>query len=777
MLKFPLAFTLLMPGRLYGVPLRAKSDGRNGVSKTKKMKTREKNKTQITAEVKKLTQKIQELERFREKCEQEKEAYQHSQANLHALIENAKNSIWSVDRAYRILTINSHFKKEFSAAFGKDLEVGMKITECVPPAMSKIWIDRYERALKGESFTVEDEFKTRERTISAEISFNPIRQDKQITGVSVFARDVTERRQTEEALRESEERFKILFQAAPDPYYLSDLKGKLIDGNRMAESLTGYKRQELIGKNFLKMKLLPPSQIPKAARLLVKNAMDISTGPDEFTILRKDGSKVMVGISTHPVKIKDQTLILGIARDITERKRAEEALKESEEKFRMLAEKSPNMIFINKKGRVVYANQKCEEVMGYGRDEFYSPEFDFLSLVEPDSIDIIKENFQKHMKEKDVPPYEYSLVTKTGKKIDGIIMTKLISFGGESAILGIITDITERKQAEEAMRRSEEKYRHLVENTNEVLYALDENGIVSYISPVARTLSGYNPSEIIGKYFVDFIFKDDVEPIQEQYSQRISGSQEPSECRIVTKSGDLKWIRSSGRPIFLNDRFLGIQGVIADITEQKRAEDKIKASLKEKEAMMREIHHRVKNNLQIVSSLLRLQSRSIKSKTLRDTFDIAQNRIKSMALIHEVLYLSENMDKINFSEYIKRISNHLFSMFSRRAKEIQLEVDVGEYYLDIDKAIPCGLIINELVSNAFKHAFPDGKSGKIQVCLNNKLDKYTLVVRDTGVGFPDEVSPDSSETLGLQLVHDLVLQIEGSYELQSDGGTIVKITF
>jgi len=216
---------------------------------------------------------------------------------------------------------------------------------------------------------------------------------------------------------------------------------------------------------------------------------------------------------------------------------------------------------------------------------------------------------------------------------------------------------------------------------------------------------------------------------------------------------------------------------MSDITEQKRVEDEIKASLREKEAMMREIHHRVKNNLQIVSSLLRLQSRSIRSKTLKDTFEIAQNRIKSMALIHEVLYLSENLDKINFSDYIKRITNHLFSMFSRKAKEIQLELDVGEYYLDIDKAIPCGLIINELVSNAFKHAFPNGESGKIQVQLNNNLDRYTMVVRDTGVGFPDDVDTGNTETLGLQLVNDLVKQIDGSYEMQIDGGTTFKIIF
>jgi PAS domain S-box-containing protein len=737
------------------------------------MKIEKKEREQFTQKIEELTRKIEELEKFKGNCIEEKEA----KANLHALIENAKSSIWSVDRSYRILTINSLFKKEFSRTFGIDLREGMKITDCVPPEVSKIWIDRYERALKDENFTVEDVFHVGDKIIHTEISFTPIRQDNQITGVSVFARDVTDRRQTEEALRESEERFKVLFQSAPDAYYLSDLKGKFLDGNKMAERLTGYKRQELIGKNFLKLKLLPPSQIPKAAKLLLKNAKGVSTGPDEFRIQRQDGTEVMVDISTHPVKIKDQILVLGIARDVTERKHAEQALRESEGKFRMLAEKSPNMIFINKKGRVVYVNQKCEEVMGYRREEFYSPDFDVITLVAPESVGIIRTNLQKHMKGKDLPPYEYSLLTKTGKKIDSIITTKLISYGGEIAILGIITDITDRKQAEQALRKSEEKYRHLVENTNEVLYATDENGIITYISPVAKLLSGYNPSEIIGKHFLKFIFKDDVEYIQKQFNKRVSGIHEVSECRFVTKSGDLKWIRSSGRSILLNDRFLGLQGVIADITEQKRAEDKIKASLREKEAMMREIHHRVKNNLQIVSSLLRLQSRAIKSKTFKETFEIAQNRIKSMALIHEVLYLSENLERVNFSDYIKRITSHLFAMFSRKAKNIHLELDVGEFYLDIDKAIPCGLIINELVSNAYKHAFPDGNTGQIQVSLHNRLDMYTMIVKDTGVGFPVDVSFGDTETLGLQLVQDLIKQIDGTLEMSCAGGTTFKITF
>ncbi len=736
-----------------------------------------KTKAQLLEELEKLRHRLTQLEAFEKKCKEENEAYQQSQANLAALIENAGDSIWSVNRDYRILTINSHFKKEFSAAFGIDLEIGTKITECVPSKLKKIWIDRYERAFQGENFSVEDVYDIGGKIINAEISLNPICNNGMITGVSVFARDVTERKKTEETLRESEERLKILFEYAPDAYYLSDLKGKFLDGNKMAERLTRYSKSELIGKSFLKLNLLPQDQIPRAAKLLIKNALGISTGPDEFILNRKDGSQVTVGITTHPVKIKDKILVLGIARDITENKLAERALRENEEKFRMLAEKSPNMIFINKKGRVVYANQKCTEVMGYRQDEFYSPDFDFLSMVSTESKDRVKDSYKKHMKGEDIAPYEYSLITKDRRKIDVILASKLIPYNGEEAILGIVTDITDRKEAEEALRKSEEKYRHLVENSNAVLFATDENGRLTYISPMIKPLIGYTPSEIEDRHFTELLYREDIDRFKQQFQKLAMGKSEPNEYRMLTKSRDICWIRTSSRSIFLNNRFLGIQGVMTDITDRKRAEEELKTSLREKEAVMREIHHRVKNNMQIVSSLLRLQSRNMRSKKLRETFRIAQNRIKSMALIHEVLYRSDNLEKVNFSEYIKKITNHLFSMSTQEAGRMKLDLDVGEIYLDIDRAIPCGLIINELLTNCLKHAFPDGQSGFVQIKLASKIDKFTIVVKDNGVGLPAETMPNSTETLGLQLVNDLVKQIEGSLKLQKEGGTTFQITF
>ncbi|MEA2006145.1 MAG: histidine kinase dimerization/phosphoacceptor domain -containing protein, partial [Acidobacteriota bacterium] len=233
-----------------------------------------------------------------------------------------------------------------------------------------------------------------------------------------------------------------------------------------------------------------------------------------------------------------------------------------------------------------------------------------------------------------------------------------------------------------------------------------------------------------------------------------------------------------GSPIIIDDEQVGVYSIYRDITEHKQAEDKIKASLKERDVMLKEIHHRVKNNMQIISSLLRLQSRSIKDHEMLEIFKECQNRIRSIALIHETLYQSKDLARINFSDYINRLTTHLFAIYRERASGINFNLNVGEVHIDINRAIPCGLVISELVSNSLKHAFPGARKGQIIVKMNmNKKGRYTLIVSDTGVGLPECLDFRQPETLGLQLVNDLVNQIGGTIELDREGGTIFTIIF
>ncbi len=215
-----------------------------------------------------------------------------------------------------------------------------------------------------------------------------------------------------------------------------------------------------------------------------------------------------------------------------------------------------------------------------------------------------------------------------------------------------------------------------------------------------------------------------------------------------------------------------------DITERKFAEAQIQASLREKEVLLQEIHHRVKNNLQVISSLLDLQSQQIEEQGMLEVFRESQNRVKSMALVHEKLYQSKNFARINFAEYTESLANYLFKAYELHSGYVSLELDIDEVTLNIDTAIPCGLIINELISNALKYAFPNNRSGTVRVVLHSDNDNnLTMIVEDDGVGFPLDCDFNKVKSLGFQLVNVLVKQLKGSFEIDQSRGSKFRIRF
>ncbi|MBF0316939.1 MAG: response regulator [Nitrospirae bacterium] len=216
-----------------------------------------------------------------------------------------------------------------------------------------------------------------------------------------------------------------------------------------------------------------------------------------------------------------------------------------------------------------------------------------------------------------------------------------------------------------------------------------------------------------------------------------------------------------------------------EINERLKAEERLKQSLREKEVLLREVHHRVKNNLQIVSSLLDLQTRYIDNDASLEMFRDSQRRLKAMALIHEKLYQSDNMERIEFGKYVENLLNHLYASYCLNTDRISLKTDIDECYIGIDTAVPCGLIINEIVSNSLKHAFPSDAQGDINVALKLQQDAtFTLAISDTGIGISPDMDLQNAQTLGLRLVNALVLdQLEGSIQCNTNPGTTFRITF
>ena len=299
-------------------------------------------------------------------------------------------------------------------------------------------------------------------------------------------------------------------------------------------------------------------------------------------VMQPHGKKGFYYNVISPIYVGDRISgILGVNIDITEHKLAEEALRESEEKFRSLNEQSPNMIFINKKGRVVYCNKKCEELMGYSQEEFCSLEFNFLDLISEESIEIVKSAFEKHMKGKEVPPYEYGLVTKDGDRLEAIITTKLIQYEGDTAILGIVTDITERKKMETALKDSEAKFRALAESAPAaIIIAAGEKFI--YVNPAFESICGYTAKEAEDMRFWDLVHPDMQELIKERGMARQRGETVPTRygLKSLTKGGKEIWIDVSATTIDYGGQAATL-AIAYDITDKKKAEESLMEREKE----------------------------------------------------------------------------------------------------------------------------------------------------------------------------------------------------
>jgi PAS domain S-box-containing protein len=328
-------------------------------------------------------------------------------------------------------------------------------------------------------------------------------------------------------------------------------------------------------------------------------------------------------------------------------------------------------------------------------------------------------------------------------------------------------------------RENSSYYEEIFNTTPEAILILDDNGRIVKVNRGFEKLFQFPASEILGKNIDEKIIPGYLLKESDEILQNIKRGKEIYKDTIRNKKdGRPVDVLVFGSKITLPDGTPGIYLVLIDISRHKRSEEQIRASLLEKEVLIKEIHHRVKNNLQVVSSLLYLQSKKIKDKEVENMFVECQNRVKSISLIHEKLYQTNDLTRIDFEKYLRSLVHHLFKSFGLKNSSITPRIKAENVFLTMDTAIPCGLIINELVTNSLKHAFPSSKKGEISIEVTYQADnKFILIVRDNGVGIPEEINIHNTETLGFLLVQSLVRQIEGNLELKRGGGTEFRITF
>lgn len=338
-------------------------------------------------------------------------------------------------------------------------------------------------------------------------------------------------------------------------------------------------------------------------------------------------------------------------------------------------------------------------------------------------------------------------------------------------------DITEWEHAAQAIAASEQRLRLMVENLPAGAVHVDGHGI--FINKTAEEITGYRREELptLDVWF-EKLYGERKDAIRALYEKRKqTGFPNPRTVPIIRKDGQIRQVRFIAYPYEHGEVWL-----VRDVTKSVQAEDKLVASLQEKEVLLKEIHHRVKNNLQVIYSLLSLQAGYFSDESVLEALRDSQHRIRSMALVHEKLYQSQDLAHINPAEYIRSLVTQLFNSYQNMATLVRFESDVDEsVMLNIDQAIPCGLILNELVTNSLKYAFPTAQQtgeGKITVAIKQQDDEWVVLsVADNGIGLPESIDFETSTSLGLQLVNMLTLQLEGEISVNRQGGTSVTVRF
>lgn len=514
-----------------------------------------------------------------------------------------------------------------------------------------------------------------------------------------------------------------------------------------------------------------------------------------------------------------------LAREIAERKRTEAVLRESEQRWQLALRGNNDGIWDwNVKTNEVFFSPRWKEMLGYQEEEISNHLDEITKRVYPNDLDRVKKAVKNHFS-KLTPFYtnEYRVLCKDGsyKWILDRGQALWDDKGKVVRMVGSHTDITERKQAEEnlnqlldqleniveertaeltkinaslqaeiaerqrieeALRESEQQFRAAFHQAAVGIAHVGIDGRWLLVNQRLCDIVGYTRDELQLRTFQDITYPDDLKADLNYVDQILAGNIQiySLEKRYFRKDSSLVWINLTVSLVHdAFDKPKYFISVIEDISDRKQSQDQIRASLREKEVLLKEIYHRVKNNFQVISSLLSLQSEYIKDKQDMQIFQQSQQRIASMALVHEKMYQSGDLSRINFREYVQELVASLCTSYEVNDGAIALNINIDDHILlGLDTAIPCGLIIHELVSNSLKYAFPAGRNGEIKIAIREiSKNKILLTVSDNGIGLPPNFSFTETASLGWQLVEALASQLTADISINSDIGVEFLITF
>lgn len=643
--------------------------------------------------------------------------------------------------------------------------------------------DALTRAARGEVVRYEPTVRILDgKLIDIDCTFCPLRDSNgAISGIVGFAVDVTERKQNAARSREQARLLDLIFEHSLDGIVLLDKDYNFVRVNRAYARVCRRELSEFAGKNHFDLYPSPLKEEFDEAirrRIIFQQHARPFVFPDhpEWGVTYWDLGMVPIRDPSG-----DPELLLFTLRDVTEQKRAEEGLHDSEARWQAFIDHATDAFFIHDAeddGRVVDVNRQACEGLGYSREELigqFPAHFD-TSIIEAKGADLgLRINAGQTV------VFDTYHRRKDGTMFPVAVRIRPFSLQGKRYAMALVRDITERHRTEQLLRESQERLAGLVESAMDAIVCVDEQQQVILFNRAAEKLFGIAAVDVVG-HPIDRLIPASSRSIHAQRIREFGLTGTTS--RAMGKYGTVHGLRADGStfPMEASISQVTVGGakvytaILRDITDRIRAEENLRQSLSDKDALLKEVHHRVKNNLQIVNSLLNLQASKIKDATIRAMFADTQNRVRSMALVHETLVRSGTLASVNLAGYLESLCTQLFRAFGANPRQTRLQLEIAKSEIDLERAIPCGLIVNELVSNALKHAFPNERPGNIRVALDRVGNRnYTLIVADDGIGIPAE--SDCADTLGLQLIQDLAQQLGAVIACERTGGTTYRITF
>jgi PAS domain S-box-containing protein len=598
----------------------------------------------------------------------------------------------------------------------------------------------------------------------------------------LLMKEMEERKRTESELFAAQKNLRLLIDSSLDMICASDNQGYITEFNRAAQQTFGYAAEDVIGQHVSFLYLEP------LQRINVMNQLVEGEGNYQGEVInkKKNGETFTALLSASVLKDEKGNVVgsMGVSRDITDAKRAEKELRLNEEKYRAIYNQAYIGIALVGTDNDTYVdvNQRLCDMLGFSAEEMRRKTVHELRKPGdlsrlPAGKEFIERGFERIIDE-----HRYG--HRNGSTVIVNVTISLVR-GEDLAPLYFVyvyEDLTPKRRAEEQIRIQAAKLNAVFESSSHMIWTIDKNTkLTSFNQNQAdwiRRHFGVTPFVGLSMGAGKMISTDEHNEFWNQkLVQTFAGNSQSFEVSTL-KDGERSWREIFLNPIFdENDRVVEISCIANDITDKKMVEEQIRLSLKEKEVLLKEVHHRVKNNLQVISSILNLQSSYVKDKRVLEILLESQNRIKSMAFVHESLYQTKDFSNISFREYVENISRNLVHSYAATDSPPLLNLDLDDIQLNLDTAIPCGLIINELLTNSLKYAFPVGKQGKIDIVIREKSGHITINISDNGKGLPKEIDFRNTESLGLQLVVSLVEQINGKIKLDTKKGTKFTIEF